>query len=135
MKKKVKFILLYCLALPLSISIVAYALFLTFQFTLVAEIRESFTGVNEQDPLAYGKVLFESRSCSGCHPTIPGQKSLGPNLFGISQKASEDYIRQSIVSPDAVISPGYSADIMPNYGEILDADQIEALVTYLLTVK
>ena len=135
MKKKVKFILLYFLALPLSISIVAYILFITFQFTLVADIREAFNGVNEEDPLAYGKALFESRSCIGCHPIIPGEKSIGPNLFGLSQRVPTEYIRRSIASPNAEISPGYTADIMPNYGEILNVDQIDALVLYILTIK
>jgi len=81
MRKKIRFILLYFLALPISFLVVAYALFIAFQFTTVADIRESFAEVDKQDSLAYGKVLFETRSCIGCHSIIPEQQNLGPNLL------------------------------------------------------
>ena len=135
MRKKIRFILLYFLALPISFLVVAYALFIAFQFTTVADIRESFAEVDKQDSLAYGKVLFETRSCIGCHSIIPEQQNLGPNLFGISQRESMEYIRQSITSPNAVISPGFLPDQMPNFGDILDENQVNALVIYISSVK
>ena len=135
MRKKVKSRLVYFLALPLLLLIVSYVLFITFQFTLIANIREEFSQVNEQEPLAYGEVLFKTRSCVGCHSTVPGQQNIGPNLFGISERKSKVYIRESILSPNMVIANGFTADRMPEYGLILDADQIYALVMYLSSLK
>jgi cytochrome c oxidase subunit 2 len=43
-----------------------------------------------------------------------------------------DFVRQSIVEPDAVVAEGFQPGVMPqNYGESLSEDEIDALVTYL----
>ncbi len=110
--------------------------FLTiFEYTAVADIKESFIDVDEQKTLEYGKVLFETRGCQSCHAIVPRTKSLGPNLFGISNRNSEEYIRQSIVSPSEVIVEGYTEVVMPNFGDILDKRQVQALTEYLLSIK
>jgi len=123
------------LVIPLLTLIGLYALFVTFQFSLIADIREGLSEVNEEDALAYGEVLFNTRSCNGCHAIIPGKRHLGPNLFGISERASEAYIRESILLPNAVTLEGYKAGTMPEYGDILDEDQVDALVIYLSSLK
>ena len=135
MRKKIRFILLYFLVVPIILMITALILFTTFQYTVIADLRESFIEVDTHDELAYGKVLFDTRGCSGCHSIVPGQKNLGPNLFGLSTRGPREYIRQSIVSPNAAISQGFSADIMPNFGEILDEKQVNALVGYVSSIK
>lgn len=132
-RKKIKF--LYIIVTSMLLFVLSIVLMTVFEYTAVADIKESFIDVDKEKTMEYGKVLFETRGCQSCHAIIPKTKSLGPNLFGISNRNSEDYIRQSIVSPDAVIVEGYADVVMPNFGEILDKRQVQALTEYLLSIK
>jgi len=120
-----------------SFLLLALTLFTIFEYTVVADIKEFFTEVDEQETLDYGKVLFETRSCSGCHAIVQGHENenFGPNLFGLSDRKSMEYIRQSIVFPNAVIADGFSANTMPIFGEILDDIQVNSLVEYVSSIK
>jgi hypothetical protein len=97
-----------------------------------------------------GKELFEgarlgaSLGCDVCHSVRPGVNKVGPSLAGIGDAAAdrvpglsaEEYLRQSILDPDAYIVDGYSSgQMLPVYGERLDDREIEALVAYLLSLK
>jgi cytochrome c oxidase subunit 2 len=43
-----------------------------------------------------------------------------------------DYVRQSIVDPNAVIAKGYQPGVMPpTFGDTLKPDELDALVAYL----
>ena len=52
-----------------------------------------------------------------------------------AQKAGEpvaDYVRQSIVDPNAVVAAGYQPGVMPpNFGDTLSPEELDALVAYL----
>jgi hypothetical protein len=51
-------------------------------------------------------------------------------------KSAEDYLRESIIEPDAHITEGFTAGIMyQNYGKDLSEQEINDLVAYLLTLK
>jgi nitric oxide reductase subunit C len=85
-----------------------------------------------------------SPPCSSCHSVDPGVTLVGPSLAGIGTSAgsiesgvsAEEYLRQSIVDPNAFITPGFGANIMPaSYGSQLSAQQISDLVAYLMTLK
>jgi nitric oxide reductase subunit C len=94
-----------------------------------------------------GQRIFNevaSPPCSSCHSVDPGVTLVGPSLVGIGTSAgsiesgtsAEEYLRQSIVDPNAFITPGFGANIMPaNYGSQLSAQQINDLVAYLMTLK
>ena len=103
--------------------------------------------------IAMGKELFQSQGCVGCH-TIQGvsQGMVGPDLTDIADEAEElakeagvadaaEYIRQSIVDPNAFIAPKCPTGpcppgVMPqNFGSALSAEQIDALVQFLLAQK
>ena len=62
---------------------------------------------------------------------------VGPDLGQLSQAdANEEFIRRSIVEPDAAIAQGFSADVMPeNFGEQLSDEELDALVKYLLEAQ
>jgi len=135
MRKKIRFIVVYILVIPVSFLLVSLTLFTIFEYTVVADIKEFFTEVDEQETLDYGKVLFETRSCSGCHAIVQGHENIGPNLFGLSDRKSLEYIRQSIVSPNAIIADGFTANTMPNFGEILDDFQVNSIVEYVSSIK
>jgi mono/diheme cytochrome c family protein len=86
---------------------------------------------------ASGKQVFASAGCSGCH-TLKAAGSTGttgPNLDQGLKGKSPAFIRQSIVAPDAEITNGYSAGIMPkNFKDTLPPAQLAALVSYLAKV-
>ena len=94
-----------------------------------------------------GWDLFEERvvgatpGCVTCHSLDEGVVLVGPSLFGLANRAAnrvpglaaEDYVRQSIVDPDAFVVPGFDAGQMQDdWDELLSAQQIDSLVTALL---
>jgi mono/diheme cytochrome c family protein len=90
---------------------------------------------------AAGKAVFASAGCGACHTYTPAGSSgtVGPNLDELpaaAQKANrgtlDQYVHESIVSPNAYITPGYSANIMPQtFGTTLKPQQIDDLVAFL----
>ena len=89
---------------------------------------------------ALGKTTFASQGCGGCHTFTPAgtDAQAGPNLDNVAadaQKAGEpvaDYVRQSIVDPNAVVVAGYKPGVMPdNFGKTLSPEQLDALVAYV----
>lgn len=97
-----------------------------------------------------GEALFSERvlegrpGCITCHSLEPGAGLVGPSLSGLGARAgstvdgvsAEDYLRESIVDPNAYVVDGYSAGKMPSYwSDVLSEAQIEALVSYLVTLQ
>jgi mono/diheme cytochrome c family protein len=100
--------------------------------------------------ISAGEELFNKRfaevghslSCSSCH-TLDGNDSRdAPSLAGISAVAADrvdempdiDYLRQSIVDPNAFRVTGEWASPMPNkYSDVLSEDEIDNLIAFLLT--
>ena len=87
-----------------------------------------------------GKNTFASAGCGGCHTFKPAgtDAKVGPDLDNVAadaQKAGEpvaDYVRQSIVDPNAVVAAGYQPGVMPpNFGDTLSPEELDALVAYL----
>ncbi|HET7171489.1 MAG TPA: cytochrome c oxidase subunit II [Gaiellales bacterium] len=84
-----------------------------------------------------------SSDCASCHTFQPANATgtVGPDLDNLASDASkygggqspEDYVKESIVDPDKVVVPGFPKGVMPTtFGTSLSADQIDALVQYLL---
>jgi cytochrome c oxidase subunit 2 len=91
-----------------------------------------------------GAAIFTSSGCAACHtfsaiPDAVGK--VGPSLDNLSESAKaagqplEDFIRQSIVDPNAYIAPGYQPGVMPGtYNHtIVPHSNIDVLVHYLAT--
>ena len=56
-----------------------------------------------------------------------------PGLVERRQAASpEEFVRQSILDPEAVVAKGYQAGVMPSFEGKLTDKQLQALVDYLL---
>lgn len=80
--------------------------------------------------------------CITCHAldgtdgTGPSQHDVGVRAVGrIAGVSAEEYLRQSIVEPNAYIVEGYEAGVMhQTYGEDLTESEINDLVAYLLTL-
>ena len=82
-----------------------------------------------------GKSLFTSLGCGSCHvlQDAGSQGQVGPDLDNVLADADEEFVRQSIVAPDAEIAQGFQPGVMPQtYGEQLSEQQLDALVKYLL---
>jgi len=92
-------------------------------------------------PLAeLGAILYESRGCETCH-SIDGSRRDGPSFGGIfgathqftdgtSAVVDENYLRQSILEPQAKILTSYEG-IMPTFQGLLRDREIQALVEFI----
>ena len=99
--------------------------------------------------IAQGRSVFEANGCAGCHGEPGAGGIVSPDLKGIAARAgsrvtglsAEAYIRQSIQDPNAFIVPDCPpgpcpADVMPQtFGASLSAEQLTALVTYLMSLN
>ncbi len=96
-------------------------------------------GEASETPVAAGEKRFQQLGCITCHGDKPGAR--GPSLKGLFGNpvqlqsgdvvtVNEDYIRESILRPNAKITAGYGA-IMPTYqGQINEAALLQ-LTAYI----
>jgi cbb3-type cytochrome c oxidase subunit III len=87
-------------------------------------------------PEERGANLFQSLGCVACH-TINGQGgAVGPELTNVYADKGEDYVRQSILEPNADIVEGFQPDIMPqDFGQRLSDENLNDLISYLKSVS
>lgn len=87
-----------------------------------------------------GASIYTSAGCGSCHAFAPAgtDAQVGPSLNDLAGAAEnagqsvEDFIRESIVDPNARLAEGFQGDVMPNtYDKSLSAEQIDTLVQYL----
>ena len=86
------------------------------------------------DPAA-GKEIFASAGCGTCHTLQDAgtNGTVGPKLDEVLKGKDADFIRESIVNPEAEIADGFQPGIMPQtYGDQLDDKQLSDLVAYLV---
>jgi cytochrome c oxidase subunit II len=102
--------------------------------------------VNDQQTAATGppdeggNAVFEEQGCGSCHALADAGSTaeVGPSLDRLREQAQragsplEEFVRESIVSPDAYIEPGFSEGVMPETYDELDEQQLDALVQYLV---
>jgi putative heme-binding domain-containing protein len=60
------------------------------------------------DPAAGEQTFWGKGRCGGCHRIGARGSSLGPPLTRAGRQRSLAYLRESVVAPDADISPGYA---------------------------
>ncbi len=97
-------------------------------------------------PEELGRALYLKKACVGCH-TIDGSKGVAPTwkgVFGKSHKMAdgtdavmdENYIRESILNPNAKIVAGYtSPSVMPTYQGTLKEKEIDAIIAFMKSLK
>jgi cytochrome c oxidase subunit II len=81
-----------------------------------------------------GKTLF-TQQCGSCHTLADAGTTgqVGPNLDDALKGKNADFIRESIVHPNAQIAPGFQPNVMPStFGQSLSQQQLDSLVEYLL---
>ncbi|MCU0503392.1 MAG: cytochrome c [Anaerolineae bacterium] len=96
---------------------------------------------------AAGKTLFaqtvigSSPGCITCHSLEAGKTLVGPSMAGIASRAgsaaagqsAEQYLRQSLTEPDAVVAKGFQKGLMPK--PTLTDKQANDLIAYMQTLK
>lgn len=113
---------------------ILFALSLTMMFVFI------ITSVVSAKPLAQasdGEALFKEK-CIACH-TIGGGDLVGPDLKGVTERESKEWLTNWLLAPDQVLASGdpiatgllqkYKNVPMPNLG--LKPDQVDALLAYL----
>lgn len=96
-------------------------------------------GAGGESVSSRGARLFAAQGCTSCHRSDAVAR--GPsleNLAGRSVKladgqtvrATDDYLRESILNPQARVVAGYDP-IMPTYQGLLSEEQVLELVTYI----
>lgn len=107
----------------------------------------SLSAAHAQPPskIALGETLAKDNGCSACHASTK-EKLVGPGWGGLygstvkladgsSVRADDAYLTEKILKPDAKVVAGYEAGVMPSFAEILDADQIAAIVAYIRSLE
>jgi mono/diheme cytochrome c family protein len=78
-----------------------------------------------------GETVFLAKGCAGCHQRGDlGQFQIGPNLTGLGERATEEYVRQSVREPQAFLVKGYQGIDMPTLR--LTEAELDVLVEFLL---
>ena len=91
-------------------------------------------------PAAAGQLLFQSLGCASCHGAN-GEGGRGPVLAGAFGKETElqdggkvtvndDYVRESILNPQAKLVKGFGP-IMPTFQGQISEDQLMQLVAFI----
>jgi mono/diheme cytochrome c family protein len=90
---------------------------------------------------AKGKAVFASNGCGACHTfkAAGATATVGPDLdtklapdAHKAHMALAAFTRESIVKPDAYVSPGYPKGVMPhNFGQQLTKAQLAELVSFV----
>lgn len=89
-----------------------------------------------------GQALF-TRHCAVCHSLNPDTIIVGPSLATIGVEAgdrvatldAEAYLHQSILQPGAYLVQDFADLMPPTLAQILNAEEIDALVAYMLTLR
>jgi mono/diheme cytochrome c family protein len=99
--------------------------------------------------IAQGETIFRNGAngapaCITCHLLENGATGVGPSLIGMREAAgsrvtglsAEEYVRQSILHPNDFVVEGYASGLMyQNYAGQLQADEVDALVAYVLSLE
>jgi cytochrome c oxidase subunit 2 len=111
---------------------------------------ESVEGESDDDRVArlvrLGEQLSRDKGCNACH-TVDGTRLVGPTykgLFGRAQTVvtdgetrqivvDEEYVRRSILNPNADIVESYQP-LMPSQEGLVTDEEIGALIEYLKTL-
>ncbi len=123
---------------PTPADVMAEMLAKTEEARLEAEGEAPVEGEPAEDEQAEvasadGAALFDEQGCAGCHVLAAAGSTgtVGPDLDVELKGEDEAYIEESIADPEKEIAEGFPGGVMPEFGDSLSAEQIEALVAYI----
>jgi len=103
-------------------------------------LKSQSAAISSPNAAVSGAAVFKNNACGACHTLAAAGASgkVGPDLDKLAAYAKqakqplESFIRESIVSPNAYIQPGYPKNVMPQtFGKSLSKPQLDSLVKYL----
>ena len=134
-----------------------FILILALSLALVACGGDDGGSASEAEPAggasaARGEELYKQTvigpasapGCVTCHSLEEGVGLVGPSHAGLATRSEgavsgmsvAEFLEQSIVEPDAVITEGYSQGVMyQNYGSDLSEQDVADLVAFLESLK
>ncbi|HED12626.1 MAG TPA: c-type cytochrome [Gammaproteobacteria bacterium] len=81
---------------------------------------------------ATAEEALNKYGCTACHTILDSEADTGPNLKKVGPTLSEEFIRKSIIYPNADITKGYEADIMPDdFAEQMNVKELEMIVKFI----
>jgi cytochrome c oxidase subunit II len=91
-----------------------------------------------------GKQLYTQRGCNACH-SLDGSRVVGPTWKGLWGKeevmqdgqkitVDENYVRESILEPQAKIVNGFPP-VMPSFKGVVSDEDISAIIAYMKSLK
>lgn len=93
---------------------------------------------------AFGQRIYSRRGCNACH-SLDGSPMTGPSWKGLWGKeetttsgpvsVDDNYIKESILEPNAKIVTGFDGVKMPSYKGQLDDTHITALIEFMKTLE
>ena len=93
--------------------------------------------------LYFETTIGTNTGCRICHSLDDNVTIVGPSLrrhrnpaaTRVPGMTAEEYLRESILDPDAYVVEGFPAgQMIPTYLDILSDDDVENLVAFLLTL-
>ena len=105
----------------------------------------SGAGPQEGETMAdFGARLFTKKACNTCH-SLDGSKNVGPTFQGLWSReeamqdgsriaVDENYIRESVLNPQAKIVAGFQP-VMPTYQGILKEKEIDGLIAFIKSLE
>ena len=107
-----------------------------------AEYQKWLAGGSEGSMASQGEKLFQKYACNTCHTNdATGRGPVLANLYGstvmlsdnTSVKADDNYIRESILNPQAKIVRGF-APVMPTFQGQVNEDDLLKLLAYVKSI-
>ncbi len=87
-------------------------------------------------PAECGELLFQNQGCIGCHTVNGAGGAVGPELTNLYADKGEDYVRKSILNPNADIAEGFLPNLMPpTFGQTLSEEDLTSIIAYLASVS
>jgi nitric oxide reductase subunit C len=107
---------------------------------LASILLSSCAGAATDPDITRGQQLF-TEHCTACHSLSPDVVIVGPSLAGVATRAASqgsdarEVLRQSVLQPQAVITEGFANLMPPDFEQKLADADIEALLSFLLTLE
>lgn len=84
-----------------------------------------------------GAQVFLAQGCGSCHTLAElgdiATGTVGPDLDEVIPGQDAEQVEQAIVDPEAEVTPGFPAGVMPDiYGDVLSDEELQDLVEFLL---
>lgn len=79
--------------------------------------------------------ILTQLGCGACHRIANFEGAIGPDLSHIGSTRDIEYLRRSVLNPNADIAEGYVPMMPPTYGDQLYASELEMLVQFMASLK